>query len=272
MKNKHNALIFYFIIFSMLFAISGCDKSVDNQNQELDLSQITATGTQGPHDFIGNIDLSDWSPSNYNAVVFGKSFWIQRYSSSDTLYFGGRLSGDSSSQSLKIYNWGNTNLSVKLQLSDPFFSTHDSVAIQPSASRLIDLYFLLPDTSNTVYNGIVTLRFSTQDSMILKLRGSRVGHDTGRVVVILPIDFSLAPAYPNPTDGQITFEFTMPQRMDALLKAVNKKNEVVATIAQGNYAAGVYKVSWNANLANGNYRVIFQAGNYISKGDIQVLR
>jgi len=53
--------------------------------------------------------------------------------------------------------------------------------------------------------------------------------------VLVPIDFSLAPAYPNPTDGQITFEFTVPQTINASLTLVNNRNEVMATIAQGNY-------------------------------------
>jgi flagellar hook assembly protein FlgD len=88
----------------------------------------------------------------------------------------------------------------------------------------------------------------------------------------VPSNYSLAPAYPNPTDGQITFGFTVPQTIPAVLKVVNKKNEVVATIAQGNYVAGVHAISWNANLANDNYRVIFEAGNYTAQGDIQVLK
>jgi hypothetical protein len=272
MKNKLRTPILYFMMFTMLLFIHGCDKSVNIQNQELDLSQITETGTEGPYDFIGNIDLTDWSPTNYNNIVFGSSYWIRKPSSSDTLYFSGLLSGDSSGQSLKIYNWGNTPLSVKLQLSNPFFATHDSVVIQPSMLGSIDLYFLLPDTTNTVHNGTVTIRFSTQDSIILKLMGTRARHDTGSVVEILPPDFFLAPAYPNPTNGEIRFEYAVPLRVDVVLRVVNKKNEVVATLAQGNRAAGVYIVSWNANVANDNYRVIFQAGNYTSKGDIRVLR
>jgi len=111
MTNKHNKPIFYFLMIALFLCISGCDKSVDTTNQELDLSRITATGTHGPGDFIGNIDPSDWAPSSYNAVVFGRSFWMQRNSSSDTLLFGGRSAGDSSSQSLKIFNWGNSVLS-----------------------------------------------------------------------------------------------------------------------------------------------------------------
>lgn len=272
MTNKQIAQIFYFITASTLLFIYGCEKSIDTKNEELDLSQITATGTEGPIDFIGNIDLTDWTPSNYYAISFGKSFWMQRTSSSDTLYFGGRLSGDRSSQSLKIYNRGNTTLSVKLQLDAPFFTEQDSINIPPLMLERINFYFILPDTTNTVYNNTVVLKFSSLDTISLKLQGIRYKPDTGSVVEILPTDFSLAPAYPNPTDGAIRFMFSLPQNTNAVLNIVNKKNEIVATVAQGNYTAGVYAVSWNANLANGNYRAIFRAGNYTVKGDIQVLK
>jgi len=212
-----------------LFSISACNKSVDTQ-EELDLSQITVTGTQGPDDFIGNIDLSDWDPSSYSAIAFGKSFWIQKYSPNDTLYFGGVNSGDSINQSLKIYNWGNTNLTVKLQVNNPFFTAFDSIEIQPSMLGLINIYFILPDTNN-VYYSTLTLRCSTQDSVTLKLKGYRVSNGSGIVVDSLPNYFSLAPAHPNPTDGEIRFSFIAPERIDAVLKVVNKRNEVVATIA-----------------------------------------
>lgn len=271
MRTRHNAPTCFFMVCTMLLSISGCERSVETQN-ELDLSQITATGAQGPGDFTGNIDVSDWSPSSYRAIVFGSSFWLHRDSSSDTLFFGGRSAGDSSSQSLKIYNWGNSVLSVKLQPGNPFLVTYDSVDIQPSTSGGMSLYFIQPDTSSTVYHSKLTLRFSTQDSMIFQLRGSRVRPDTGGVVSVVPREFALAPAYPNPTDGEIRFQFAVPQAIDAVLRVVNMKNEVVATIAQGNQVAGVHVVSWNANLANGYYRVIFQAGSYTSKGDIRVLR
>ncbi len=272
MSNKHISLVFFFIMLSMMFYISGCDKSVDPQNKELDLSKITATGAQGPQDFIGNIDISDWDPSSYSSVIFAKSFWIQKYSSSDTLYFGGFLTGDIISQSLKIYNWDNASISIKLNSNNPHFSMPDSVEIQPSNLGYINISFILPDTTNTVYNDIITLKYSAQDSIVLKIKGYRVSYGSGPVVVSLPTSFSLEPAFPNPADGHMIFSFTVPQTIGAVLKVVNKKNEEVAIIAQGSYAAGIHTVSWNANLANDNYRVIFEAGNYTSQGDVQISR
>jgi hypothetical protein len=271
MTSKHNAQILCLTLCWLLTSISGCSKSVDPQDQELDLSKITATGTLGPGDFIGNIDLSDWSPSSYSTIVFGSSFWMQKQSI-DTLYFYGQFSGDSASSSQKIYNYGNADLQCSLSLSYPFSTTTASLTIQPKRIEFANIWFVLPDTTNTVYNRNVLMRFSTGDSIVLKLKGSRESYDSGAVVVTLPKNFSLAPAYPNPTNGHITFVFSVPQRTDAVLNLVNKKNEVVATVAQGNYVPGVHFVSWNANLANGNYRAVFQAGDYISSGDIQILK
>jgi hypothetical protein len=272
MSSEHSGIYLWFIAFGMMFSISSCDKSVDPQTKELDLSKITATGTQGPDNFIGTIDLSDWDPSSYKSIVFGKSFWIQKYSSNDTLFFGGYSAGDTIDQSLKVYNWENTSLSIKLHSNNPHFSTPDSAVFQPLTLGSITISFILPDTANTVYNDIITLKYSAQDSLVLKIKGYRVSIGSGTVVVSLPNYFSLAPAYPNPTDGQITFVFTVPQTIDAALKIVNNRNEVVALVAQGNYRGGAHSISWNANLENGNYRVLFEAGNYTSQGDIRVLK
>lgn len=252
--------------------ITGCNKSVDTQNELLDMSQITQTGTLGPSDFIGSIDRSDWSLSSYNTVVFGTSFWLQKFSQNDTLPFGGRRAGESSIQSLKVYNWGATNLSIRMHLTSAYFVTLDSIAIAPAGIRTIDVSFVLPDTTNAVYNSTLTMATSTHDTLTLHLTGRCEKSDTGGVVVSVPRTFSLSPAYPNPTDGEIRFEFAVPQNLSGVLKVVNRSNETLAIIDQGNFLAGHHVVSWNSTLPNGYYRVVFQAGNYASQGDIQVLR
>ncbi len=228
------------------------------------------TGPQGPDDFIGTIDRSDWASSSYNAIVFGKTFWIRKPSSNDTLYFGGRSAGDSIAQSLRIYNEGSEPLSVSAWPGHPFRTSVDSVEIQPSMLGSIEIFFILPDTSGAIFNSTLTLRFSTQDSVILHLKGYRTAPDTGEVVINAPAVHSFPPAYPNPTDGQITFLFTVPQTSDVMLTVVDKQNKVLDTIAQGSYIAGTHSVSWQAALPNGNYRALLRGSNFASQGDIQI--
>jgi hypothetical protein len=270
MTNRPKSQIIHIVIIFILFSINGCEKATDSSDEDLDLSQITETGT-GPSDFIGTIDASDWSPSSYSSVVFGSSFWIQKPSSGDTLYFGGRSSGDSASQSLKIYNWGSTDLSINLQVSSPFHTTMNSMIIHPSTLQSVSIYFILPDTSSMVYNGSLVLKYSALDSMIFMLKGYYISSGSGGGSV-LPVSFSLSPPYPNPTDGQITFSFTVPHSIVALLKVVNNKNNTVAVIAQRNFTSGAQSISWNAYMPNGNYRVIFESSDYNSQGDIRVLK
>jgi hypothetical protein len=261
--------IILFIIILILFSIYGCEKSTDSSGADLDLSKITATGPSGPNDFIGTIDASDWSPSSYSSVLFGSSFWIQKPSSGDTLYFGGQSTGDSTGHSLKIYNWGSTNLSINLQVSSPFHTSINSITILPSTLQSVAVYFILPDTSGTVYNSLLILKYSALDSIIFKLKGYRNSSVSGGVSV-LPTTFTLSPAYPNPTDGWTTFSFAVPYSIVARLKVVNNKNSTVAVIAQGNYTAGAYSIHWDAYMPNGNYRVIFESSDFNSQGDIQV--
>jgi hypothetical protein len=260
--------IVLFIIILISISIYGCEKSTDSSGSDLDLSQITATGASGPNDFIGTIDASDWSPSSYSSVLFGSSFWIQKPSTGDTLYFGGQSSGDSTGHSLKIYNWGSTNLSINFQVSSPFHTSINSITILPSTLQSVGVYFILPDTSSTIYNGSLVLKYSALDSIIFRLKGYR--NSSGSVVESILPSFSLLPAYPNPTNGWTTFHFTAPYNIVARLKVVNNKNSTVAVIAQGNYTAGAYSIHWNAYMPNGNYRVLFESNDFNSQGDIQV--
>ena len=272
---KHYVIqVFQFILISLILSISGCDKSVDTQIPDLDLSKITETA-ESPQDFVGSIDRSDWSASNYNSVVFRPSFWVQKSSVTDTLGFWAMSAGDTVRQSLKIYNSGTTDLRMSSRLQTPFFLSNDSVQIQPSSLGSLGIFFILPDTTSTIHESTLILRCSTGDSVVLNLSGMRSRSGSGGPVPVngLPLFPSLAPAYPNPTDGQITFEFAIPDSTSVVLKIVNSRNELKTIIAQRMYdEGGMYEFSWNANLANGNYRVVFQAGNFTSHGDIKIMR
>ena len=271
MTNTTTVLFIFFMALILVFIFSGCSKSVDGLNQILDVSRITATGSQGPADFTGTIDFTDWDSSSYRSILRGKSFWIQNSYGGDTISLGGRLAGDTATASLRIYNAAGTNLTVTGRTQNPFFTSEDSIVIQPLTIDTINLSFILPDTFYTVHTGTLTLRFSTNDSMNLILLGRRDSFVTANVGPGLPTAYTFAPAYPNPSNGLMAFTFALPQQTSASITVVNQMNDPVATIAQGNYVAGVHLQYWQANLPNGNYRVFFKAGTYSSHGDIKIV-
>ncbi|GEM_PF-3253304 len=66
-----------------------------------------------------------------------------------------------------------------------------------------------------------------------------------------PKDFILAQNYPNPFNPATTFKFGLDKDAYVNLAIYNLRGELVKTIADGNYSAGVYEVSWNGTDTNG---------------------
>jgi len=79
----------------------------------------------------------------------------------------------------------------------------------------------------------------------------------------IPDGFKLAQNYPNPFNPSTTIEFTIPGRSNMTLKVYNSQGQEVATLANGEYSAGTYRVRWDATgLASGAYFYCMQADNF----------
>jgi hypothetical protein len=76
----------------------------------------------------------------------------------------------------------------------------------------------------------------------------------------VPASYALAQNYPNPFNPATTFRFELPQSGDVSLRIYSMIGEEVATLVNGNFAAGVYTVRWDAsNVASGMYIYRIQA-------------
>ena len=71
---------------------------------------------------------------------------------------------------------------------------------------------------------------------------------------ILPENYTLLPAYPNPFNPSTSIKLAMPQDGFVSVKVYNLKGEVVATLYEGMLIANRYNFTWNAiNMASGIY-------------------
>jgi hypothetical protein len=76
---------------------------------------------------------------------------------------------------------------------------------------------------------------------------------------VLPQTFSLAQNYPNPFNSATVIGFSLPEATDVELAVYNLAGQRVATLAQGNRAAGSYQLTWDGRddagraLASGVY-------------------
>ncbi len=75
--------------------------------------------------------------------------------------------------------------------------------------------------------------------------------------------FSMSTIYPNPSIGRVTFSFSVPETVDALLVIYDALGREVERIAEGTISAGSYRAHFDGSaLPSGTYLARFQAGEY----------
>ncbi len=79
----------------------------------------------------------------------------------------------------------------------------------------------------------------------------------------IPQLFKLYQDYPNPFNPATVIKFDLPATGFVKMEVFNLIGQVVATLVNGNYAAGSYSVTWDAaNFSSGVYFYRINAGNY----------
>ena len=91
--------------------------------------------------------------------------------------------------------------------------------------------------------------------------------------IILPKDFALSPAYPNPFNPTTTLSFALPISNTVMISIYNLQGREVATLVNTTMDAGYHTVTWNADShSSGVYFVKMIAGNYISTQKLMVIK
>ena len=94
----------------------------------------------------------------------------------------------------------------------------------------------------------------------------------------VPTEFSLKPAYPNPFNGKVNFNFTMPAREAIEFRIYDIKGRVVSDKLILPGFGGNYRISWDGIVTDGNmapsgiYFYEFNTNNVIKKGKITYLK
>ena len=85
----------------------------------------------------------------------------------------------------------------------------------------------------------------------------------GKIGTEIPDGYRLEQNYPNPFNPVTTIEYAIPVSSNLTLKVYNELGREVATLVNGEYSAGIYRVSWDATgLASGVYFYNLKAGNF----------
>ena len=90
---------------------------------------------------------------------------------------------------------------------------------------------------------------------------------------ILPTEFSLDRAYPNPFNPTTTLSFSLPVAVEVSITIYNLQGREVINLLNQNMNTGYHSVVWNANsYAGGIYFVRMIAGNYLETQKLILLK
>ena len=91
--------------------------------------------------------------------------------------------------------------------------------------------------------------------------------------VIVPDEYSLSQAYPNPFNPKTTLSFAIPVDNEVTLSIYNLQGREVATLIEGNMSAGYHSVVWDANpYSSGIYFVKMMSSNYTSIQKLMLIK
>jgi hypothetical protein len=91
--------------------------------------------------------------------------------------------------------------------------------------------------------------------------------------VLIPKEFALSPAYPNPFNPTTTLSFALPVSNTVVISIYNLQGREVATLLNTTMEAGYHSVTWDANsFSSGVYFVHMIAGEYLKTQKLMLLK
>ncbi|HPI21317.1 MAG TPA: T9SS type A sorting domain-containing protein, partial [Candidatus Kapabacteria bacterium] len=117
-----------------------------------------------------------------------------------------------------------------------------------NTSKEISLTQINEITNNTVLNEIY---YRSNSIFVAK---ASVNEETGFKMSIKNI--------PNPVENNVVFEFSLTDESNAEIQIYTSTGELVASIGNGNYSAGLHRINFDAgNLTSGVYNIVLSSGS-----------
>ena len=114
-----------------------------------------------------------------------------------------------------------------------------------------------------------TGKFEIEDMMI----GTANGVLLDVAITIIPDEYTLERAYPNPFNPVTTLSFTIPTQSEVALSIYNIQGREVSTLISGYMEAGYHSVVWNADShASGVYFVKMIAGEFVNTQKLMLIK
>lgn len=265
MNNLYVPIIF--LLFVIVFSSCKQTNEPDENNKAKDI--ITETGNESPIDFIGTVDLNDWDSDVYKHFTIKDKYWIDK-STIDTT----KILGINYNDNVKIHNLSKELLPVKISVTPPFRCSEDTLNLFPHETKKI---YLSIDTTNLNQDNFVLgklkINLFSNPPIQYILRWDRP-KSSGGLEIPKPQKDILYPAYPNPSNGIITFRFDIKAKKHVIFKVLDNSQKTVAVLINDDLIRGGYEYNWlttqqeRDNLPSGIYKVVLETDGYYSSGDI----
>lgn len=118
-------------------------------------------------------------------------------------------------------------------------------------------------TTGEPLNGTITLNYTGELNIETLLLSNGNGEAISFGDSVIPTDFALHPAFPNPFNPSTTLQFEVPVDSRISLRIYDVSGRLVDELVNEVYSAGTHAVIWNAgDIATGMYLVQFESENY----------
>ncbi len=255
------------ILILIIILISAC--SLSNNDENL-FSGITETDEEAY--FIGSIDKDDWSENVYNSMYWGNNFFINP--GINGIMLTAYPFEKRPSKIIDIYNTNNIDLIFRLKISSPFYVNKDSVIVKAYSRQSFIAFYSLSDSTNELFDTLEIKVSNMNEPLQIPVTGN-YSPQTG-LINIIPNEFSLLPAYPNPSkvgSYGVKLRINVPEEGDVQMYIKNEDGNIVSELVNGVISRGEYSVNWNyySSFKSGIYRVFIEYNGHSVYGDIKLI-
>lgn len=130
-------------------------------------------------------------------------------------------------------------------------------------------YLVIKDYSNKIGN----YTLSISGGLAKYSDNSQTGKESLEETALVPTEYSLLPAYPNPFNPSTKLKYKMPKDDYVTMKVYDIRGRFVETLVDETMSAGEHTINWEAkDKSSGVYIIIMKSGNFISKQKVLLLK
>ena len=117
--------------------------------------------------------------------------------------------------------------------------------------------------------------FSTTGTYAIEdmIVGTTMGELLDVTITVIPDEYTLGRAYPNPFNPVTTLSFILPAESEVAISIYNIQGRELVSLVDGNMDAGYHSVVWDANsYASGVYFVNMAAGEFVNTQKLMLIK